>query len=320
MKRIILDCDTGVDDALALLLAMRSPELSVAAITTVSGNTTAALAARNTLLTLALLGEGPFPPVARGETAPLERGLVTAAHVHGGDGLGGITKLRDADGSRRYPEPAPGLDPRDGPDLILDTVGRFPDAITLIATGPLTNVARTIIRSPARMRRVKELIVMGGAFRVYGNTTPVAEFNIFADPHAAQLVLDFGLPLTLVPLDVTESVCLMRPEVEALAEGAPLARFVRDVTREYTDYHARRDGFPGCYLHDPITVALAIDPTLLESAAAFVQVETTGDVTLGQTVADLRPGKRARPNARVCTAIDAERFLALFRERVMGTE
>jgi pyrimidine-specific ribonucleoside hydrolase len=317
MKRVLLDCDTGVDDSLAILLAMRSPELRVEAITTVSGNAPADVAARNTLLTLERLGADALPPVARGEMAPLDRALLLAPEVHGGDGLGCITALRGPDGARRYPEPRLGLDPRQGVDLLLDTIGRFPDEITLIATGPLTNVARAILRNPARMRRVRELLVMGGAFRAYGNITTVAEFNIQVDPHAAQLVCDFGLPLTFVPLDVTERVCLMRAEVEALAERGSLARFVCDITRHYTDFHTWHDGFFGCYLHDPITVALAIDPTLLECVESLVQVETVGDITLGQTVADLRPGKSTRANARVCTGIDTERFLALFRERVM---
>jgi inosine-uridine nucleoside N-ribohydrolase len=318
MKRIILDCDTGVDDALAILLAMRSPELRVEAITTVSGNTRADQAARNTLLTLEVLGQPNLPPVARGEMAPLERPLLTALEVHGGDCLGGVTRMRQPDGSRRYPEPRLGLDPRDGVALILDTVGRFPDEVTLIATGPLTNVARAIIRNPARMRRVKEILVMGGAFRAYGNITPVAEFNLYVDPHAAQLVVDFGLPLTFVPLDVTEQVCLMRGDIAGKAERGRIARFVADVTGEYIEFHTRHDDFEGCYLHDPITVALAVDPSLLQSVETYVQVETAGDVTLGQTVADLRPGRSPRVNARVCTGIDAARFLELFLERVMA--
>lgn len=318
MRRILLDCDTGVDDALAILLAMRSPELTVEAITTVSGNTRADQAARNTLLTLEVLGAGRLPPVARGAMEPLERPLLTALEVHGGDGLGGVTALLEPDGTRRYPEPRAGLDPREGIDLILDTVGRFPGEITLIATGPLTNVARALIRNPARMRRVSEILVMGGAFRTYGNVTPVAEFNMFVDPHAAQLVLASGIPVTMVPLDVTEQVRLMRQEAAGHAPRSRLARFVADVTREYTDFHTWHDGFEGCYLHDPITVALAIDPSLLTAVEACVQVETAGDVTLGQTVADLRPGRGGQPNARVCTGIDAERFLALFKERVMS--
>lgn len=318
MKRVLLDCDTGVDDSLAVLLAMRSPELSVEAITTVGGNTHVDHAARNTLLTLELLGSDDLPPVAKGEAGPLERPLFTAPEVHGGDGLGGVTRILEPDGSRRYPDPRPGLDPRHGVDLLLDTIGRFPDELTLIATGPLTNVARAIIRNPARMRRLREILIMGGVFRAYGNTTPVSEFNIFVDPHAAQLVFDFEVPAALVPLDVTEQVCLMRSEVDAVEVEGRLARFVRDVTHEYTEYHTRHDGFEGCYLHDPITVALAIDPTLLESVEAHVQVETAGDVALGQTVADLRPGRSTRTNARVCTGIDVERFLALFRDRVMS--
>jgi len=318
MKRILLDCDTGVDDSLAILLAMRSPELRVEAITTVGGNTQVDHAARNTLLTLEQLEQDVLPPVAKGEANPIERPLLTALEVHGGDGLGGVTRILEPDGSRRYPEPRLGLDPRHGVDLLLDTIGRFPDELTLIATGPLTNVARAIIRNPARMRRLREILIMGGAFRVYGNTTPVAEFNVFVDPHAAQIVLDCGVPVTLVPLDVTHQVCLMQSEVNAIEVEGRLARFVRDITREYTEYHIEQDGFAGCYLHDPITVALAIDPTLLESVEAYVQVETAGDLTLGQTVADLRPGKSTRTNARVCTGIDAERFLALFRNRVLS--
>ena len=318
MKPILLDCDTGVDDSLAILLAMRSPELRVEAITTVGGNTQVDHAARNTLLTLEQLAQDALPPVAKGEANPIERPLFTALEVHGGDGLGGVTRILEPDGSRRYPEPRLGLEPRHGVDLLLDTIGRFPDELTLIATGPLTNVARAIIRNPARMRRLREILIMGGAFRVYGNTTPVAEFNIFVDPHAAQIVLDCGVPVTLVPLDVTHQVCLMQSEVNAIEVEGRLARFVRDVTSEYTEYHIEQDGFAGCYLHDPITVALAIDPTLLESVEAYVQVETAGDLTLGQTVADLRPGRSTHTNARVCTGIDAERFLTLFRNRVLS--
>ncbi|MDH7571597.1 MAG: nucleoside hydrolase, partial [Armatimonadota bacterium] len=305
----MIDCDTGVDDSLAILLALRSAELCVEAITTVSGNTTADRAARNTLITLETLGVAPAPPVACGERAPLERPLLTAPHVHGGDGLGGITLLREPDGTRRYPEPRLGLLPREGVDVILDAVARFPDELTLITLGPLTNVARAMVRNPARMRRVRQILVMGGAFRVYGNTTPVSEFNIHVDPHAAQLVLDFGVPLTMVPLDVTERVRWTRTEAEVAAAHSPVARFARDVTRQYAAYHRQHDGFDGCYLHDPITVGLAIDETLCESVPCLVQVETAGDVTTGQTVADLRPGRNPHPNARVCTHIDADRFL-----------
>ncbi len=317
MKRILLDCDTGVDDALALLLAMRSPELSLEAVTVVAGNTTVHQAARNTLLTLELLGEENVPRVAKGEAAPLDLPLTLAEHVHSGDGLGGITRLLEPDGSRRYPDPSLGLHPGDGVEFLLENVGRFPDELTLIATGPLTNVARAMIRNPARMRRVKEILVMGGAFRAYGNVSPVAEFNFYVDPHAAQRVFDFGVPVTIVPLDVTEQVRLMRADVERPAGRGRLARFVRDVTRLYTDFHLQHDGFDGCFLHDPITVALAADPTLLESVETYVQVETAGDLTRGQSVADLRPGKNTRTNARVCTGIAAKRFLALFEDRLM---
>lgn len=321
MQRIILDTDTGVDDALAILLALRSPELRVEAITAVSGNVHVDHCVRNILITLEAMALDEIPDVARGEDRPLVNPLTCADDIHGDDGLGGLTRLRDADGARAYPDPAKRVNPVPAVDLILDRIGRYPDEITLIAVGPLTNVAKAVIKNPARMRKLREIVVMGGAFRVYGNVTPVAEFNMFVDPHAAQIVCDAGIPLTFVPLDVTTQTVLRRETVDAYAaRGSRLAAFVRDCAGHYIEFLRRHRNVDGCFMHDPLAVAVAFRPGLVEMVDARVNVETAGDLTAGMTVADLRPERMPseRPNARVCVDVDAEAFIQLFSERVLS--
>ena len=215
MQRILLDTDTGVDDALAIILALNSPELKVEAITSVSGNVHVDLCTRNLLMTLEAIGVGEYPVCAKGEPQPLIKPLVTAAHVHGSDGLGDATQLLRDDGSRLYPDPESRLAAISAVDLIIELAGRYPDELVLVPVGPLTNIAKAIIKHPARMRRIREIVLMGGAFETYGNVTTTAEFNIFADPHAAQLVLDFGVPITVVPLDVTHQVMLTGKRLNA---------------------------------------------------------------------------------------------------------
>lgn len=335
-SRIILDTDTGVDDALAICLAMRSPELDVVALTTVSGNVAVELCTANALRVLDVIDPPRRPPVFKGEATPLLRPLVTAPEVHSDDGLGGATRLRLPDGSFKYPpSPVPPA-PEPAPEAILDLIAAYPDELTLIAVGPLTNLARAMSKDRARMRRLQRIVAMGGAFRVYGNTTPVAEFNFYVDPHAAAMVLDLGVPMTLVPLDVTQQ-CILRPEhLQECSRGQggtatgpgggfgacpSLIPFIADVCAGYLRYHGLHDGFSGSYLHDPLAVGVVVDPTLVETRAAAVRVETVGEHTLGMTIADLRerPRWRDAPNADVCVAVDAGRFLRLFLARVQGT-
>lgn len=315
-----------MDDALAIALALRSPELEVVALTAVSGNVHVDLCADNALRVLdvieAAAPRGPRrPPVFRGEAQPLARPLVTAPEVHGADGLGGVTQLPHPAGGPKYPPTRAGLASETAPRAILDLIAQYPDELTLVAVGPLTNVARASLLHPARMRRLRQIVVMGGAFRVYGNTTPVAEFNFYVDPHAAQVVLDLGVPLTLVPLDVTEQ-CILRPEHLEGAPAAPpsLMPFVADVSQFYIRYHEEHDGFAGSYLHDPLTVAVAADPSLVEARAVHVDVETAGEHTLGMTIADLRdrPHWTRIPNAHVAVAVEAERFVQRFLRRMQG--
>ena len=317
--RVILDTDTGVDDALAILLAMRSPELSIDAITGVCGNTPLDHCIQNIHITLDVLDAGQKPVVARGEARPLVRELSFAGDIHGDDGLGEVTRMVNSQGARVYPEPAQQESPIHAVDLILESADRHPDELTLVAVGPLTNVARAIMKDPERMRGLREIIIMGGAFETSGNVSPVAEFNIHADPHAAQIVCDSGIPLVFVPLDVTRQAFLDAGTIARYAgEGGARATFVQDCTARYVAFHRRNRGVNGCFLHDPLAVAVAIREDLVTKVPARVDVETAGDLTSGMTVSDLRSARWGEPNARVCTALDVQAFIRLFEERVLA--
>ncbi|HUV05024.1 MAG TPA: nucleoside hydrolase [Armatimonadota bacterium] len=322
MKRVVIDTDAGVDDALALILALRSPELRVEAITTVSGNVHVDLCTENVLRVLDVLELEEPPPVAKGAADPLVKPLFTAPEVHGADGLGGLHALMEETGALKYARPTASPSSMPAFELLADLADRHAGDISLITIGPLTNVAKAILEHPKRMAGFKEIICMGGAFRVYGNTTPVAEFNIFVDPHAAQVVLDSGIPMTFVPLDVTERVCLEMGHIvkEIQPVGTRLSRFVSDLTRGYVRYHMHTEGFPGCYLHDPLAVGVCIDPTFCGVQEGFVQIETAAGITMGMTVCDLRPNPLTPepPNARICTEVDAGRFFQFFLDRIRG--
>ena len=320
MQRILLDTDTGVDDALAIILALSSPELKVEAITSVSGNVHVDLCTRNLLMTLEAMDVREYPIIAKGESQPLIKPLVTAAHVHGSDGLGDVTKLLTTNGSRLYPEPELRVAAISAVDLIIDLAGRYPDELILVPVGPLTNIAKAMIKHPVRMRKIREIVLMGGVFETYGNVTTTAEFNIFVDPHAAQLVLDFGVPVTMAPLDVTHQVVLTgeRLDAEIGERDDRLSQFLRDATRATMEYHQRHEGFYGTYIHDALPIGLLTHPELFETVDAFVQVETSSDLTQGMTIADLRPERpRPKTNARVCVGVDAEAFLRHFFDRIL---
>lgn len=305
---IFLDVDTGVDDALAIILALRSPELSLEGISTVSGNTALAQATANTLTVLDALDAAPIP-VASGAARPLTRSGILAKDVHGDDGLGGAARTFPPS-CRRAGDDAVGL--------LLETIRRFPDRLALIATGPLTNVALAIRRDPDTMRRLGTLIVMGGAIRVPGNTGPVSEFNFAADPEAAAMVLRAGLPLTLVPLDVTERVTLAQRHIDASSLDGKIPSFVRQITATTIAFHREHEGTDGMFLHDPLAVGVALDPSLVLRKPMALIVETQGTHTLGMAVPDLRRRSRAAPTAKVCVEVDADRFLGLFRTRVLS--
>jgi purine nucleosidase/pyrimidine-specific ribonucleoside hydrolase len=309
---VLLDVDTGVDDALAIMLALRSPELEVVGISTVSGNVSLEACTRNTLLVLDHL-EAPPIPVAAGAAGPLARAPRHAASVHGGDGLGDLP-VRPAASRRRASS--------DAVAMLLQTIDRLGGGLVVVATGPLTNIAQALQKDPDRLRRLKGLTVMGGAVAVPGNVTPAAEFNFWADPEAAALVVGAGLPLTVVPLDVTERVVLERSMLEDAAARGPGAAFVQGIARVAMAFHRRTEGIDGMYVHDPLAVATVVEPSLVVSERMPLAVECHGELTTGALVADRRRRRRTEGDAAaataVCLDVDVARFHRLFHTRVLG--
>lgn len=318
-----MDVDTGVDDALAILLAMNSPELEVLAITTVSGNTTVENATVNTLYLLELLSPDPppgsppklagggCPLVSRGEAMPLQKSLHTAPQVHGEDGLGGVKvhgcglKLKQTD-TPAY-------------QTLIEFAKKHPEEITVIATAPLTNLARAAQHDPEGFAKLKEIIIMGGAFKTRGNVTPFAEFNIFTDPHAAKIVFETSVPKVVVPLDVTEKCRLMRKDLDELLLGkkGTVPDFLRKLTDSWMRFHLHKCGFDGGYLHDPLAVGVCINPELVSFQPAGVYVETKDEKTSGRTVGNFSeiPTKN-----KVAVQVDEKNFLSFFLKRLSFTD
>ena len=319
MQRILIDTDPGVDDAFAIFLAMLSPELRIEAITTVCGNVPVAQATQNLLTILGVLGLAQCPTLAQGEAEPLVKPLVTAVHVHGEDGLGNTTRLRAADGNLLYPPANIEMSSLSGVDLILEMAARYPDELIIVTLGPLTNIAKAIRKDASKMRRLQKIVVMGGVFEEYGNVTTTAEFNIFVDPHAAQEVFDFGVPIHIAPLDATHQVVLTgeRLHIEIGKREYNISNFLMDATELCMEFYRQHVGFWGFHIHDALPIGMLIHPKHFQSVDAYVQVETVGTLTNGMTVADLRPERRhPNPNAQVCIKVAAEAFLDLFFRRL----
>ena len=321
MQRILIDTDPGVDDALAILLAMKSHELRVEAITTVSGNVSVEQATRNLLTILRLLDLSDYPLIGKGEAQPIAKPLVTAENVHGEDGLGNISSLRTTNGSLRYPPALCEISTISGVDLILETVNRYPNELIVVALGPLTNISKAIQKGPESMHRVQSIVLMGGAFCEYGNITTTAEFNIFVDPHAAQEVFNFGVPVQVAPLDVTHQVVLTgdRLNTETTRRTHNISNFLKESTQACMEFYRENIGFYGLHIHDALPIGMLTHPNLFESVETYVQVETAGNLTEGMTVADLRRERQRRtPNARISINVDADDFLELFFRRVLS--
>jgi len=317
---LLIDTDPGIDDALALLLAFRSPECSVEAITTVAGNVAVERCTLNALRVLEAVKPARVPPVGRGADKPLTRTLVSATHVHGDDGLGNLVEVREADGSLRYPKPRVSLSPLAGPDLILDTIGRFPGELVVVAIGPLTNLALALQRDPRRMAQLRRLVIMGGAVSVPGNVTPVAEFNFYVDPEAAAQVLASGLPIELVPLDVTQNTILPRSVLQQRLAACPdpVSQFIADMTQRGFQF-AEEIGEGGITLHDPVALGIALVPSLTYFESLHVMVECEGALTRGMSVVDRRAipvGRKAPATCRVARWLRADNFRDLFLSRL----
>jgi inosine-uridine nucleoside N-ribohydrolase len=309
-KKVIIDCDVGVDDALALILAFGSPELEVLGVTGVNGNVSLPKVMKNIEKVLTLIRPSNRPWVARGADRPLQGDPAHAESLHGEDGLGGVRIQPEEAG--RYWQAFPGA----AEELLIEMARRYPAQITLIAIGPLTNLALALQKDPEAMRQFDDIVVMGGAVRTRGNITPQAEFNFYVDPLAAKIVLDSGLPVTLVPLDATRQVSLTPQLMEERVRpiGNPLARFVI----EATGYDAAKGHFRGgrsaFFLHDPLAAGSVIDPRLLKKEELYISVETKGGEFCGRSFEIPSGGRRVE----VCFGVDRDNFLEIFLNRLKG--
>ena len=299
---IILDCDPGHDDAIALLLALGSPELELLGVTTTYGNQTLEKTTANALRVLELAGRGDVP-VASGASAPLERKLVVAAHVHGESGLDGPTL------------PPPSLAPvsEDAVEWMAGVVADAAGPVTLIPTGPLTNVARYLDEHGAE--GLERIVLMGGAI-AEGNMTPAAEFNVWADPEAAQAVLDAPLDVTMIGLDVTHKA-VTGPDVQRrLRDAGSIGVFVAELVDFFTVYHRETYGWDGAPIHDAVAVAHVLRPGLVETELRNVEVERVSELCRGRTVVDLWLRAERAPNAHVGVDLDGSAFFDLLVDRI----
>jgi len=304
--KIILDCDPGHDDAVALLLAWGNPLIDLLAVTTVYGNQTIDKVTRNALAVAAVAGISGIP-FARGAHRPLVREVETAESIHGESGMDGPA----------LPDATIELDQRHAVDLIIDLVmSHEPGTITLVPTGALTNIALAVRKEPRIAGRVKEVVLMGGGYNV-GNWSATSEFNIVIDPEAAHIVFNESWPLTMVGLDVTHQALATPDVVEAIAEiGTGPARFVGELMEFFAHTYKDAQGFDFPPVHDPCAVAYVIDPSVLTVRKAPLDVELSGSITLGMTVADFRSPAPDDCTTQVATAIDAPKFWSIVTEAV----
>jgi len=298
---IVIDCDPGHDDAIAILLALASPEVELIGVTTVAGNQTLDKTTRNALVTLELAGRSEIP-VAAGADAPLRRVLRTAAHVHGESGLDGP----------ELSEPSTRPVRVHAADFLAEVIE---PGVVLVPTAPLTNVALMLERHPDVRDRLERIVWMGGAIGE-GNVTPAAEFNAFVDPEAAAAVFGSGIPIAMIGLDVTHRALFTREHAERVRAAGRAGRFVAELSDFFLGFHERSYGFAGSPIHDAMAVAHVIDPTLVTTRHVNVAVETESQLCDGRTVVDLRGVTGREPNADVGVDVDAPRFLDLLVSRI----
>lgn len=321
-RRVLIDTDPGADDAMAILLALNSPELQVEAVTVVPGNVDAKQGLENALKLVSLARRCDIP-VAGGAAHPLNQKLITAQFWHGKNGLADL----------ELPPSRCHADPRFGPDLIIELVHKYPHQLTLIPVGPLTNIALAVSKDPSIAGLVKDIVIMGGSISG-GNVNGAAEANIYNDPEAAQIVFNAGWLVTMVGSDVGERTLLLQRHLARLESShGPQNDVVTGIARYYLD-RSEKSGYTGAAMYDPLAVGAVIDSSLVTLKEMHIDVETKGEFTRGETVAN-RNGSIERNvlhgdhyeiegsdpvavNARVCTAADAERFLSLFIGRIKG--
>ncbi|MGG5462632.1 nucleoside hydrolase [Clostridium sp. B9] len=303
-RKVIIDCDPGIDDALALILALKSEDIEVVGITTVSGNVESMQGAKNALKVLKLLDRLDIP-VYVGESVPIKRELVTAQDTHGDDGLG-ETFLPDVDESYI----------REGAiDFILDTLKK--DEVSIMALGPLTNLCKAIKKNSEAFHKVKEIISMGGAYKSHGNCSPVAEFNYWVDPHGAKEFLEnFHGKFTMVGLDVTREIVLTPNLREMIHQfNDEIGDFIYDITRFYVDFHWMQERTLGCVINDPLVIEYFINRNLCEGFEAYVDIACE-DISMGQSVVDVANFYNKRKNVFVLEKVNSKEFMLSFLTKI----
>ena len=306
-RKIIIDTDPGQDDAVAILLALASPELQVLGVTAVAGNVPLELTQRNARIVCDLAGR-PDIPVFAGCDAPLARPLITAEHVHGKTGLDGPP----------LPKPVAPLREEHAVDFLVETLrAEQPGSVTLCALGPLTNIASALQRAPDIAGRVRQIVLMGGAYFEVGNITPAAEFNIYVDPEAADIVFRSGIDLVVMPLDVTHKALTTADRVGAFRSlGTEAGRMVAAWTDFFERFDKEKYGSDGAPLHDPTVIAYLLAPDLFAGRRINVEIETASELTRGMSVADWWRVTDRAPNATFMGDLDADGFFALLTERL----
>ena len=307
-QKIIIDCDPGQDDAVMLLLALACPDVfDIMGITTVAGNVPLDLTQRNARIMCELAGKTDVPVFA-GCDKPMRHELITAENVHGKTGIDGVDVY----------EPAMPLQEQYAVDFIVETLmAAEDDSITLVPTGPLTNIGEALSQQPGIRPKIREIVMMGGAMREGGNTTPSAEFNILEDPHAAQLVMQCGRPLTIVPLDVTHQVLVSRDRLEQIrAIKSPVGEAVVGMMEFFNRFDSEKYGSDGAPLHDPCTIAYLLKPELFTGKMCNVEIETGSPLTRGHTAVDFWGVSDRVRNANWLYKVDANGFFKLLVERL----
>ena len=303
-RKVIIDCDPGIDDSLAILLALNSDELEVLGLTITSGNVPARMGAKNALKTLQIANRLDIP-VYVGEEFPLQRKLITAQDTHGEDGIG-----------ENFYDDVKGEILEGGVDFIIDTLKRE-EKVSIIALGPLTNIAKGLMKDKDGFDNLDEFVSMGGAFRIHGNCSPVAEFNYWVDPHAADYTYKH-LPkkIHMVGLDVTRKIVLTPNIIEFINRlEKEKSKFITEITRFYIDFHWQQEGIIGCVINDPLAVAYFIDRNLCKGFDSYVEVVHDG-VAIGQSIVDSFNFYKKEPNAHVLTQTDEKAFMKMFLKRI----
>ena len=310
-RKIIIDCDPGIDDSLAIMLALTSPEIEVLGITIVCGNSPVEMGFENAKKILKQMNR-LHVPVYMGEPRPLKRDYVNALDTYGADGLG----------ESFLPE-VPGYQQEIGAVDFLSKA-LIKEKVSVIALGPMTNLARLIQKAPAAFDQIEELVSMGGSFKSHGNCSPVAEYNYWCDPDAAALVYDTlhqnGKMIHMIGLDVTRKIVLTPTLLEYICRlNKETGKFIRKITKFYFDFHWEWEHIIGCVINDPLAVAYFLDPDICQGFDSYVQIETEG-ISLGQSVVDSMDFYRKTPNTKVLTEVDVYAFFQLFLSRILGLE